>query len=205
MRPMSKKTWITIGIIVAIPVLAAGWWLGSPLFIDREVNEEFPLSANAEIPDDMTQEEVEKVMVDAANESSVQVEEPMPESEQATEPEAPAFPRVLSQGEFRDADDFHTGEGTATVYELEDGSRILRFEDFATVNGPDLRVLLVPEPDPQDRSDLAGYVELGALKGNIGDQNYEIPADLDISRFGSVMVYCNPFHVVFTVATLNAA
>lgn len=198
---MSKKTWIIIGIIVAIPVLAAGWWLGSPLFIDREVNEEFPASANAEIPDDMTQEEVEEVMVDAANGPVAQVEEPMPEGGESES----AFPLALAQGEFRDADSFHTGEGTATIYELEDGSRILRFEDFATVNGPDLRVLLVPESNPQNREDLAGYVELGALKGNIGDQNYEIPADLDISRYGSVMVYCNPFHVVFTVATLNAA
>ena len=197
MRPVSKRTWIVIAVVVAIPVVAVGWWLGSPLFLDTEVNEEFPMSASAEVPDDMTQEEVEDVMMEAAGKDPVEVEEPMPEDGgEATGALA------LSEGRFRDADDFHMGSGTATVYELDDGSRVLRLEDFEVTNGPDLHVLLVPNGDPQSRDDVVGYFDLGSLKGNIGDQNYEIPADLDLSQFGSVVIYCVPFHVLFSVASL---
>ena len=192
-RYMSKRTWIVAGIVVAIPVLAVAWWLGSPLFLDTEVDEAFPMSADAEIPDDMTQEEVEEVMEEAADDPPTDVEEPMPED----------APQVLASGEFTDFDDFHEGSGTATVYELADGSRVLRLEDFEVTNGPDLHVLLVPDGDPDGRDDVEGYVDLGSLKGNIGDQNYEIPADLDLSEFGSVVIYCVPFHVLFTVATLG--
>ena len=151
------------------------------------------MSAGAEVPDDMTQEEVEEVMEDAADEAPTNVEEPMPEE----------APQVLVSGEFVDFDDFHQGSGTATVYELEDGSRVLRFEDFEVTNGPDLHVLLVPNEDPGGRDDVEGYFDLGSLKGNIGDQNYEIPDDVDLSEYGSVVIYCVPFHVLFSVATLG--
>ena len=193
---MSKRTWIIIAIVVAIPVVAVGWWLGSPLFLDTEVNEAFPMSASAVVPDDMTQEEVEEVMLEASEEDPVEVEEPMPE-------EAASGPTALSSGQFQDADDFHMGTGTATIYELDDGSHVLRLEDFEVTNGPDLHVLLVPNEDPQNRDDVTGYFDLGSLKGNIGDQNYEIPSDLDLSQFGSVVIYCVPFHVLFSVASLG--
>ena len=138
---MKRRTWILAGVIVGIPLLAVAWWLGSPLFLDSEVDEAFPMSAGAEVPDDMTQEEVEKVMEEAAEEPPNDVEEPMPEE----------TPAVITSGEFSDFDDFHQGTGTATIYELEDGSRVLRFEDFEVTNGPDLHVLLVPEADPGSR------------------------------------------------------
>ena len=102
-----------------------------------------------------------------------------------------------------DADNFHQGSGTATIYELDDGSRVLRFEDFEVTNGPDLHVLLVPHGNPQTQDDITGYLDLGSLKGNIGDQNYELPDDLDLSQYGSVVIYCVPFHVLFSAASLG--
>lgn len=188
-----KRKIIIAGAIAAIPVIAIAWWLGSPLFLDDEVDEAFPMSAGAIIPDDMTREEVEDVMEDAADAPAVEAEEPMMDEE----------PEALSTGEFAGADEFHMGAGTATIYRLEDGSHVLRFEDFEVTNGPDLHVLLVPDPNPTDRDDIEGYVDLGSLKGNIGSQNYEIPADLDVSEFGSVMIYCKPFHVTFATASLG--
>jgi len=193
MRHVSKRTWIIAGVVVAVPVLAIGWWLGSPLFLDTEVNEEFPMSANAIIPDDMTQGEVETEMDDAA-ESDTSASDDMPDSGNAAS--------ILS-GQFEDFDSFHQGSGTATIYELEDGSKILRFEDFEVTNGPDLHVLLVPNSDPANRDDITGYLDLGSLKGNIGDQNYDLPADFDTSQYASVAIYCQPFHVIFSVASLG--
>ena len=190
-----NKRNVTIGaIIIGIPALLLAWWLFSPLFIDREVNEEFPMSAGAEVPDDMTQEEVEAVMLEASEEPNTLQEEPMPEMSQLRE--------IVATGSFRDADDFHMGSGTATLYDLGPEGRFLRLEDFEVTNGPDLHVLLVPNSDPMSRDDVAGYVDLGSLKGNIGDQNYEIPPDLDLSQYGSVVIYCQPFHVLFSVAPL---
>ena len=191
---MNKRTWIIVGVVVAIPVLAAGWWLGSPLFLDTEVNEEFPMSAEAIVPDDMAPEEVEEKMEDAAAEPDTSASDDMPETGE---------PNSIASGQFEDFDNFHQGTGTATIYELDDASLVLRFESFEVTNGPDLQVLLVPNADPGNRDDIEGYIDLGSLKGNIGDQNYEIPDNIDISEFGSVVIYCQPFHVVFSVAALS--
>ena len=78
-------------------------------------------------------------------------------------------------------------------------TRILRLEDFMVTNGPDLHVLLVENVE----GDMGNYIDLGSLKGNIGAQNYEIPADVDLSQFSGVMIYCQPFHVVFSTAPLQ--
>lgn len=181
-------------VLVAIPVVGLAWWLGSPLFLDRTVDEEFPRTANATIPDSMTQGEVEEAMASIAA-GTDGVTEPMPDG---TDPE------VIYRGQFEDADRVHRGRGTATIYRLSDGSHLLRFEDFRVTNGPDLRVLLTGHAGPNSRADLeaTGYVELGRLKGNVGDQNYVIPADLVIDDQRSVVIYCRPFHVVFSVARL---
>jgi hypothetical protein len=119
--------------------------------------------------------------------------------------EATAEATVLATGSFRDVDRVHRGSGSATVFEMPDGRRVLRFDDFEVTNGPDLRVLVATHPDPPDADalDEAGYVELAPLKGNIGSQNYEIPADLDLTSAGSIVIYCRPFHVLFSVAPLQ--
>ena len=126
--------------------------------------------------------------------------------EEVTEPTPPpSEPVALASGSFRDADSFHRGSGDATIYRLPDGSHLLRLEDFEVTNGPDLRVLLARPNDPQSRDELhaAGYTHLAKLKGNIGNQNYEIPADIDPSGIGSIIIYCMPFQVIFSVAPLS--
>ena len=103
-----------------------------------------------------------------------------------------------------DADSFHKGKGTSTIYRGQDGSYLLRLEELAVTNGPDLHVILSPHENPERREDVhtPGYVDLGKLKGNRGNQNYEIPDGVDITFFKSVIIYCKPFSVVFRVAEL---
>jgi hypothetical protein len=123
------------------------------------------------------------------------MEEPMPE--------APAEWIAVRQGSFVDADSFHTGSGTATIYQQGE-EQVLRFEAFTVTNGPDLHVILTKHPAPASRSDVGeDYIDLGSLKGNQGNQNYEIPAGTDLSQYQSVVIYCVPFHVVFATATLD--
>ncbi|HMP79989.1 MAG TPA: DM13 domain-containing protein [Pirellulaceae bacterium] len=111
--------------------------------------------------------------------------------------------RVLASGEFKSV--AHETKGLAAVHQLQDGGRVLRLTNFETSNGPDVRVLLVAAKDAMDSESVsqAGYVELGKLKGNIGDQNYDVPAGLDLSKYRAVTIWCNRFNVNFGTAPLN--
>lgn len=189
---------LLIGAIALIPVLGVAWWLLSPLFISQTVAEEFPRAANAVLPDNMTMAAAESRMSAAAEQDTPEMSEPMP----------PAAPVAIATGSFRDADSFHRGSGAATIYRNSDGSHFLRFEDFRVTNGPDLRVLLAQAADPQSRRELqaAGYIHLAELKGNVGSQNYNLPSEIDpVAAGGSVIIYCQPFQVIFSVAPLTPA
>lgn len=260
---MKLRTLIIMGGLIGLVVVGAvAWYLISPLFIDRTVDEAFPFEAPSQeavaqmteaekaemeaefaeaIPDEAELSQLSepqreavatKVMEAAQAMPDHEMDEPMPVAatamevestetqetpeqatatrppeEQATEtptaePE-PAQPIVVLQGQFQDADSFHQGSGSATLYQLPDGGLVLRFEDFSVTNGPDLHVLLAVDPAPASREDLGDYVDLGSLKGNLGNQNYEIPPGTDLSQFKSVVIYCVPFHVVFATATLG--
>jgi hypothetical protein len=112
-------------------------------------------------------------------------------------------PTALATGRFHSV--AHETHGTASILRLDDGSRILRLTEFATSNGPDVRVYLVAAPDASDNETVkrAGFVELGKLKGTEGDQNYELPADLDLSKYRAVTIWCNRFAVNFATAPLT--
>ena len=199
---MLRYLLVGIGILAIIPIAWFAWWLLSPLVTTTEVNEDFPLATRAVVPANMTMVEVEEVMTAASN-LERPVDEVMPDAAASQ-----AQPTAGLTGQFRDADSFHKGSGTATVYDLgADGGHILRLEDFQVTNGPDLRVLLANAANPESHSDLddAGYVELGKLKGNVGSQNYDIPPSVALADVQSVVIYCNPFRVVFSVATLEAS
>lgn len=186
-RPLIRAV-VGVGVVVG---LAAAWYLVSPLLITNEVDEEFPMAATAQVPDDMTLAEVEAEMVKAADAPSVEATDVMP----------PDTPTALATGTFMDADNFHKGSGTATLYALADGSNVVRLEDFEVTNGPDLHVLLSTSDDPA--VDLGDYLDLGSLKGNVGNQNYDIPVGVDVSVYRSVIIYCDPFHVLFASAELS--
>jgi hypothetical protein len=101
----------------------------------------------------------------------------------------------------------HETTGTASVHDLGGGHRVLRLTDFATSNGPDVRVYLVAARDASDNATVtkAGYIELGKLKGNQGDQNYEIPAGADLTKYRAVTIWCHRFSVNFATAPLTPA
>src|SRR5262249_14837299 len=124
---------------------------------------------------------------------------------------AEAFPSSAAMGSHPPsyAGDFHTGahetSGRAEIHELEDGKRVLRLAGLKTSNGPDLRVLLVAADDAQDSDGVkkAGYVEVGKLKANVGDQNYDVRAEADLSKLRAVTIWCNRFSVNFGTAPLR--
>lgn len=111
-------------------------------------------------------------------------------------------PAAVAMGMFMDADDFHRGSGSATMFRGPDGSHILRFEDFMVTNGPALSVLISKAEGITSSENLGEYLDLGPLKGNVGNQNYEVPAGTDVSEYKTVVIYCVPFHVVFATAPL---
>lgn len=113
----------------------------------------------------------------------------------------------LRVGEFKDTDAFHRGSGQAAIYSGPGGSYLLRLENLDVTNGPALHVYLSLHADPESADDVKrpGYLDLGKQKGNRGNQNYPIPAGTDISTFNSVVIYCKPFAVVFSVASLGDA
>ncbi len=112
---------------------------------------------------------------------------------------------ALATGRFKSV--AHETRGSATIYRLIDGNRILRLTEFATSNGPDVRVYLVAATDAADDETVkrAGFVELGKLKGTDGDQNYEVPADLDLGKYRAVTIWCRRFGVNFGTAPLTPA
>ncbi len=202
---MLRYLLVGLGILLVIPLAWFAWWLLSPLFITTEISEDFPLASRAVVPSNMTMAEVEDAMAAAAK-LERPVDEGMPDSSGSAGSQAQ--PQAGLTGQFRGADSFHKGSGTATVYDLgSDGGHILRLEDFRVTNGPDLRVLLANSANPESHSDLedAGYVELGKLKGNVGSQNYVIPASVSLADVQSVVIYCHPFRVVFSVASLETS
>ena len=99
----------------------------------------------------------------------------------------------------------HPTAGTATIYRLADGTRILRFTNFKTSNGPDVHVYMVAADDAKDNATVlrAGFVDLGVIKGNIGDQNYILGPDVDLSKYRAVSVWCKRFSVNFGAARLT--
>jgi hypothetical protein len=120
-------------------------------------------------------------------------------------PTAAAATNQLASGQFHTG--AHETKGMATVFQLADGKKTLRLTNFQTSNGPDVHVYLVAAPDAKDNETVtkAEVVDLGSLKGNIGDQNYELPANADLSKYRAVTIWCKRFSVNFGTAPLNSA
>lgn len=112
--------------------------------------------------------------------------------------------KALFTGKFQGK--VHPTEGRATVYQ-QDGKLILRLTSFKTSNGPDVHVVLVAIKDPSDNAKFfkstTERIELGKIKGNEGDQNYDIPAGTDLKKFQTVSIYCERFNANFGTASLE--
>jgi hypothetical protein len=112
-------------------------------------------------------------------------------------------PQTLESGTFHSV--LHPTQGTATVYRIADGSRVIRFTNFKTSNGPDVHIYMVAADDATDNASVsrAGFLDLGSIKGNIGDQNYALGPDVDLSKYRTVSVWCKRFSVNFGAAPLT--
>ena len=190
----SHRTAIAITILIALALVAGAvvWFQPQKLVIDQQVNEALPGAAagpgGAE---------------PAAGGGGGQA--PAGSEGDSAPPETKAASsnsRTLASGRFQSLE--HQTAGRASLLELPDGTRYLRFEDLATSNGPDLRVYLSEIPASDDWYAYGErFTDLGALKGNLGDQNYPLPADVDVDRYKSAVIWCRRFTVGFGVAPLR--
>jgi len=114
-----------------------------------------------------------------------------------------ASPQPIVSGQFYSI--LHPTAGTATIYQMGDGTRVLRLAPFSTSNGPDVHVYMVAADDAKDVATVqrAGFVDLGVIKGNIGDQNYALGSDVDLAKYRAVSVWCKRFSVNFGAAALR--
>jgi hypothetical protein len=112
-------------------------------------------------------------------------------------------PTTLASGNFHKG--AHETKGTATILELANGKRVLRLTGFETSNGPDVHVYLVAANDATDNDTVksAGFIDLGSLKGNVGDQNYDVPDDVDLNKYRAATIWCARFGVNFGTAPLK--
>lgn len=117
-------------------------------------------------------------------------------------PTASAASNQLASGQFHSG--AHETKGAATIFQLAGGQKTLRLTNFATSNGPDVHVYLVAVQDAKDNATVtnAESLDLGTLKGNIGDQNYELPANADLAKYRAVTIWCKRFSVNFGTAPL---
>lgn len=107
-------------------------------------------------------------------------------------------------GKFRDGDPAHRGSGLLKILKTTDGRTFVRLENLEIVPGPNLFVYLARDEDPLFPEDVsAAFMSLGELRGRTGDQNYLVPAEIDLSNWGSVVIWCDTFQVQFAVATIE--
>jgi Electron transfer DM13 len=125
------------------------------------------------------------------------VDEAMPAAQSGSSPQP------LVSGQFYSI--LHPTAGTATIYRIGDGTRVLRFTDFSTSNGPDVHVYMVASDDAKDIATVqhAGFIDLGVIKGNVGDQNYTLGGDLDLAKYRAVSIWCKRFSVNFGAVALR--
>jgi len=189
---------VTIVIIFAIYTI-------SPLLVNTVINEPLPQSSvssdfqrfmnmtedeRIEAASNMTQKQKEMIMTVASKDNNT-VSENMSVATMSASSNKTLIGNFVGAG-----DGFHNAEGVAKIIQLADGTDILRLENFKATNGPDLYVYLSTDKTNAD------IVNLGRLKGNIGNQNYLIPAGTDISKYNTALIWCRAFSVLFGSAQL---
>ena len=195
-------------LAAVIAYLLFGYFQVQAAFIDREVNEEFVASSKT-VEDDPPAETPQAVVGPTKEETSTEentTEEAGPEPASQPKPESapePSGPEQVSAGAFHDVE--YEGTGDAIVYRKEDGSYVLRLENLNVDNGPDLFVYAVAADDAFDAQTVldAGLVDLGPLKGNQGNQTYELPPDFDPEVHRAVSIWCQQFTANFVTAPLG--
>jgi hypothetical protein len=179
----TPATWAVLSVLLAGGIFGLYWFQPWKLVVDQRVDEALATPAPATPPP------------------------PATAGPGSAEPAGPAGPALVAQGELISHE--HPTTGTARIVRNPDGSHLLELVDLDTSNGPDLRVWLTDQPVIEGRDgwhvfDDGAYVELGRLKGNQGNQQYEIPADVDPADYPSVSIWCERFSVSFGAAELTA-
>ena len=209
---MKNKTKIIISIIIAAIVIPIGIYTISPLFINTEINEPLPTLLSSESPigfekfmamtenekldaaKNMTVKEKDMIMKMAAEEQDTTINETMTININHSTQNTGLI------GDFMGVNDgIHNAEGKVKILRLSDESQIVRLEDFRSTNGPDVHLYLAIDKQASD------FIDLGRLKANIGNQNYQIPLDTDFNKYKYVLIWCQPFSVLFGSAQLNSS
>ena len=191
--------------MTAIIVITFAIYTVSPLLINTVINEPLPPSSESsdfqrfmnmtedqriEAANNMTQKQKEMIMTVAAQDNNT-VSENLSVATMSTSSNKTLIGNFVGAG-----DGFHNAEGVAKIIQLADGTDILRLENFKATNGPDLYVYLSTDKTNAD------IVNLGRLKGNIGNQNYLIPAGTDLTKYNTALIWCRAFSVIFGSAEL---
>jgi len=190
-----NKSLIAI-VVVAIVGIGAVFAV-SPYFTESTVDEALPTGAiiqpKIEDKDAMLMKDDSTMMEDKMTEEESMMEDKM------TEEESMEVSAMSYAGSFIGVGDgIHDAQGDAYTIPLEDGSNVLRLENFESTNGPDLFVYLATDDRASD------FVNLGDLKANKGNQNYEIPDGTDLSKYNKVLIWCKAFGVLFGSAELSS-
>lgn len=197
----SKRTLVvislaSISVIVSVGIYFQPW----KLFTDTRVEEALPQLTETTVA-------VKEATPDKADEKLTKEDGPsQPREIVNQEDENTDSPIVLAQGKFITHE--HPTTGAVKILKYLDGTRILRIENLNTSNGPKLEVWLTDAPviegfDGWRVFDDGKYINLGALKGNIGSQNYVIPASVNLDNFSSISIWCERFSVSFGAAALR--
>ena len=203
---LRARPWLAGGaaaLMLGGVVFVLVWFQPQALLFDTVVDEEFPAIDDAAA--DETPETGETDPPDDAREDEEDEPDPETDDEEDAEADEPAGPVMLATGSFESRNRY-TVTGQTSVFELEDGSRTLRLEDFESTNGPDLYVYLTAADHADTDEELdRDVVDLGELRGNVGNQNYEVPADVDLNHYDTVVIWCLRFTSSFGAADIAPA
>lgn len=201
---------IGIGGLIVIAIYTFPLW--QPLLIRETVEENIPglpadlLPALRQLPADQqaayrAMAEADPTMAEQMLRARFGPDSVVPEAQQAM-PEM-ATEVVLARGTFAAVDMLRQVSGTFVIYQLPDNRRILRLDEFNVTNGPDLHAVLSRRANPKTGAEVGSdYIDLGLLQGNVGSQNYNIPAEVDLEAYQSVVIYSVQFDTVFANAPL---
>jgi hypothetical protein len=188
---MNKK--IIVGIIVLI-VLGIGYYLLSPYWNNNELDEASPLATSNSTGATIIKDDLETM----TPEMKQKFEQETMAMKNKTMVMADAAPsgqaRIVSQADFKPR--AHDVSGKALLIE-QNGQYTLRFENFETINGPDVDIYLSSDLGDTD------FVNLGDLKATKGNVNYAVPAGTDVTKYNKVLVWCKAFSVLFSYAELK--
>lgn len=165
-------------IVIAVAIVGISAYAVSPYFTESTIDEDLP--SGVIIPTKNSDKMMEEEMM-----GDTMMEEEM---RQTTITYAGTFVGV--------GDGIHDAQGEAYTIPLDDGSNVLRLENFQSTNGPDLYVYLATDEKASD------FINLGELKANQGNQNYEIPHNSDLTKYNNVLIWCKAFGVLFGSAEI---